>query len=266
MALPLLLKTWRDHWRGFVAWAVGLALITAVQLWVYPSIRDSASSTSQLIEAFPEEMRQIFDMSTYTTGEGYLNVELFSMVVPLIFIAVGATWGAAATADEEEKGTADLLLTLPVSWARIVVTKIVATVIALLVLAGVLALTVVVGSSMVDMGVDAGGVASACLMASLLGILYAGVGFLAGAMTGRRGVAIGATITLALAAFIAYSLASMVDFFENINPANPFEWALGFNPLVNGLDVGYALRLLLLSIVLLVAAVLVFRRRDIRSA
>ncbi len=74
-------------------------------------------------------------------------------------------------------------------------------------------------------------------------------------MTGRRGVAIGATITLALAAFIAYSLASMVDFFENINPANPFEWALGFNPLVNGLDVGYALRLLLLSIVLLVAAV-----------
>jgi ABC-2 type transport system permease protein len=261
VALPLLLKTWRDHWRGFLAWAVGLALITAVQLWVYPSIRDSASSTSQMIEAFPEEMRQIFDMSTYTTGEGYLNVELFSMVVPLIFIAVGATWGAAATADEEEKGTADLLLTLPVSWVRVMTTKIAATVLALVVLACVLA-----GSSMIDMGVEAGGIASACLMASLLGILYAGVAFLVGAMTGRRGVAIGATITLALAAFIAYSLASMVDFFESINPANPFEWALGFNPLVNGLDAGYVLRLLLLSIVLLAAAVLVFRRRDIRSA
>jgi ABC-2 type transport system permease protein len=264
--LPLLLKTWRDHWRGLIAWAVGRVLITAVQLWVYPSIRDSAASASQLVEAFPEEMRQIFDMSTYTTGEGYLNVELFSMVVPLIFIAVGATWGAGATADEEEKGTADLLLTLPVSWGRIVATKIVATVLALALLAAVLTVAVTVGSRLIDMEIEPANVASACLMAGLLGILYAGVGFLVGAMTGRRGVAIGATITLALAAFIAYSLASMVDFFENINPANPFEWALGLNPLANGIDVGYALRLLLLSIVLLVGSVLVFRRRDIRSA
>jgi ABC-2 type transport system permease protein len=103
-------------------------------------------------------------------------------------------------------------------------------------------------------------------MAALLGILYAGVGFLVGALTGRRGVATGATIALALGAFIAYSLAALVDFFENVGPANPFEWALGFNPLANGLDVGYASRLLLLSLLLFAGAVLVFRRRDIRSA
>ena len=266
MLLPLLLKTWRDHWRGLLAWAIGLALITAVELWVYPSIRDSASSTSQMVDAFPEEMQQIFDMSSYTTGAGFLNVELFSMIVPLVFIAVGATWGAGATADEEEKGTADLLLTLPVSWASIVVTKIVATVVALGLLAGLLALTILVGAGMIDMGVGAAGIAAACLMSALLGILYAGVGFLVGAMTGRKGVAIGTTIALGLAAFISYSLASLVDVFETINPANPFEWALGFNPLVNGLDVGYAIRLLLLSLVLFIASVLVFRRRDIRSA
>ena len=266
MLLPLLLKTWRDHWRGFLAWAIGLALITAVQLWVYPSIRDSATSTSQMLDAFPEEMRQIFDMSAYTTGAGFLNVELFSIVVPLVFIAVGATWGAGATADEEEKGTADLLLTLPVSWASVLVTKMVATVTALLLLAGLLALTIVVGAAIIDMGVETSGIVSACLMVTLLGILFAGVGFLVGAVTGRRGIATGATIGLALAGFIAYSLASLVDFFENIGPANPFEWALGFNPIANGIDVGYALRLLLVSTLLFVGAVLVFRRRDIRSA
>jgi ABC-2 type transport system permease protein len=266
MLLPLLLKTWRDHWRGLLAWAIGLALITAVELWVYPSIRDSAASTSQMVDAFPEEMQQIFDMSSYTTGAGFLNVELFSMIVPLVFIAVGATWGAGATADEEEKGTADLLLSLPASWASIVVTKIAATVVALTVLAGLLALTILVGAGMIDMGVAASGIVAACLMSMLLGNLYAGVGFLTGAITGRKGVAIGTTIALGLAAFISYSLASLVDVFENINPANPFEWALGFNPLVNGLDVGYAVRLLLLSLVLFTAAVLVFRRRDIRSA
>ena len=103
-------------------------------------------------------------------------------------------------------------------------------------------------------------------MVTLLGILFAGVGFLVGAVTGRRGVATGATIGLALAGFIAYSLSSLVDFFESISPVNPFEWALGFNPIANGIDVGYAVRLLLISILLFAGAVLVFRRRDIRSA
>ena len=123
MLLPLLLKTWRDRWRGLVAWTTGLVLITAVELYVYPSIRDSGEGMEALIEGFPDAMQEIFRMSDYTSGAGFLNVEMFSIIVPLVFIAVGATWGAGGTADEEEKGTADLLLTLPVSRAAIVVTK-----------------------------------------------------------------------------------------------------------------------------------------------
>jgi ABC-2 type transport system permease protein len=263
--LPLLLKTWRDRWRGLIAWTTGLVLITVVELYVYPTIRDSGEGMEALIEGFPEPMQEIFRMSDYTSGAGFLNVEMFSIIVPLVFIAVGASWGAGATADEEEKGTADLLFTLPVSRTAVLLTKGAAAIIVLLGLTLVLAVTLVVGSSMVDLGVDYSYLIAACVMSGMLGVLYAGIGFLIGAATGRRGVALGVAFTLAIAGFLLYSLSPMVDGFERVNPVNPFQWAVGSNALTDGIDVGYALRLLLLSIALFAGSVLVFRRRDIRA-
>ena len=265
MLLPLLLKTWRDRWRGLIAWTTGLVLITAVELYVYPSIRDSGEGMEALVEGFPEPMQEIFRMSDYTSGAGFLNVEMFSIIVPLVFIAVGASWGAGATADEEEKGTADLLLTLPVSRTAILLTKGAATVLVLLGLIIVLAVTLVLGSGMVDLGVAYANLVAACLMSGLLGILYAGIGFFVGAATGRRGIALGVAFTLAIAGFLLYSLSPMVEGFENVNPVNPFQWAVGSDALTSGIDAGYALRLLLLSIVMFAGAVLAFRRRDIRA-
>jgi len=265
MLLPLLLKTWRDRWRGLVAWTTGLVLITAVELYVYPSIRDSGEGMEALIEGFPDAMQEIFRMSDYTSGAGFLNVEMFSIIVPLVFIAVGATWGAGGTADEEEKGTADLLLTLPVSRAAIVATKSAATIGVLVGLMAVLAVTLIVGSGMVDLGVASSRLVAACVMSGLLGVLYAGLGFLVGAATGRRGIALGVAFTLAIAGFLLYSLSPMVEGFENINPVNPFQWAVGGDPLNNGIDIGYALRLALLSAVLFAGSLVAFRRRDIRA-
>ncbi len=265
MLLPLLVKSWRDRWRGLLAWTTGLVLITIVELYVYPSIRDSAEGMSQLIEAFPEGMREIFPMTDYTSGPGFLNVEMFSIVVPLVFIAVGASWGASATADEEEKGTADLLLTLPVSRTSIVVTKCLATIAVLTGLTAVLAITLVIGAGVVDMDIGTAELVAACAMHGLLGVLYAGIGFLVGAATGRRGVALGVAFTLAIAGFLVYSLASLVDFFDTVNPANPFEWVVGSDPLTNGLDVGYTVGLVVVSLLLFAGSAIAFRRRDIRA-
>ncbi len=265
MLLPLLLKTWRDRWRGLAAWTIGLALIGVVELYVYPSIRDSAEGMASLVEAFPEAMQQMFRMSDYTSGAGFLSVEMFSIMVPLVFISVGATWGASATADEEEKGTADLLLTLPVSRTQVIVTKALATLCALAAIVAVISVTLVIGAAVVDMDVPAGNIWAASAMSGLLGALYAALGLLIGALTGRRGVALGAAVALAIAGFLVYSLAPMLDFFENVNPVNPFQWAVGGEPLRYGLDVGYSASLFALALLLFAGALIAFRRRDIRA-
>ncbi|CAB4935139.1 MAG: ABC transporter permease subunit [Actinobacteria bacterium] len=265
MLTALLTKSWRDHWRGLASWAGGLIAIAAIQLWVYPSIRQSSEGISQMIEGYPEVFKEMFRMTDYTSGPGFLNVELFSFMVPLILIAVGVSWGAAATADEEHRGTADILLALPVSRFSIIVTKMIATALVLLGLCLALTITLIIGTRLVDIDVAAANLFAASFSCALLGMLYASLGFLFGALVGRPGIAMGAGIALGLAAFVFYSLAPLVDTFDAITPVNPFQWALGNDPLVNGLALSNIGWLAGTSAVVLAASVVAFNRRDIST-
>lgn len=264
--LPALVsKSLRDRWRSLLAWTVGLCAIAAVQLSVYPSVRDSAAGMNQFIDEFPEAFRTMFRIEDYTSGPGFLGTELFSMFVPLIFIGVCAAWCAAATAGEEDAGTADLLLTLPIGRARVVMSKSVALLIAVAGIIAVFCIVLLLGAQVVDLSVGAGNVVAATLGAALLGLLFGGVALLIGAGLGRRGAALGGAIGLALAGFLLYSLAPLVDWLEPWQKASPFYWALGTDPIRHGLDLGWSAVLVGLSVALATASVLVFERRDIRS-
>ena len=265
MRTALLIKTWRDHWRSLLAWALGLAAMAAVQLSVYPSIAASSADMDAMLKNWPDVFQGMFSFEDYTTGAGFLNVELFSMIVPLVLVAVGVGWGASATADEERNGTADILLTLPISRTSVIVTKMLAAVGALAALALVTAAVIAIGGPLVDIDIAFGTLLRACFGSALLGLLFGAVAFLIAAVTGKRGVAKGAAIGLALGSFLVKSLSSMVDSFDAINPANPFTWALQGNPLVNPLLPSSAGWLALTSLVLSVGAVFAFRRRDISS-
>ena len=259
----LSVKTWRDHWRAIAGWAAGLAAICTMQLAVYPSVRESSAGMSQLIDSFPSALRTMFRMTDYTSGPGYLGAEVFSIFVPFVFVGLGASWGSGATATEEERGTADLLVTLPVSRDRILLAKLAAIVSAIGVLALLLWSILLVGSQLVGLPVGAAQLLGACVSVGLLGCLYSGVGLAVGALTGRRAVALGASVGLALAAFLLYSLGPLVGALKPWLRVTPFQWALGNEPLRNGISGGYVTLLVVTSGATFVLAVLAFRRRDI---
>ena len=139
--MVLLLKTARDHWRSYLVWTIGLLAMVGIQLSVYPTVRSSAAGLATFLDNYPEALKQIFRMEDYTSGAGYLSTELFSMMLPLIFISIGASWGANATAQEEECRTADILLTLPISRVRVLSTKITTAILAQVLLAAVTVLS-----------------------------------------------------------------------------------------------------------------------------
>lgn len=259
----LWLETWRDHWRSIAGWAIGLIALVAVMMAVYPSIRSTSASMEEYIQAMPEAFRSMFRLTDYSSGPGYLGAELFSFMVPMVFIGVGVTWGAAATAGEEQAGTADLLLALPVSRDRVIVTRMLALVALLLGLALVMWAALVVGAEAAELTVGGGGLLAASLMSGLLGCLFAALALLVGALTGRRGAALGVSIAAALAAFLVYTLGPLVDWLEGAVRYTPFQWAYGNEPLRNGFDLGYTALTLGLTVGLSIAAAVAFRRRDI---
>ena len=260
---PLFRKAWRDHRRGFIGWLAGVVGITIMQLAVYPSIRDSRASWGEAMKQFPEALQKMFRMADYTSEIGYLSTELFAITLPLLFIGVGASWGARATAEDEETGTADILLSLPISRRSVILTRMAAMLSALTALATALFVTLIIGATFLDLSIAVMRYIDAGIVLILVGMVFGSISMLFGTITGHKGAALGYSVGLAIALFVLYSLAPLVSAFDTILKFNPLQWTIGSQPLALGIDVPYTLLALGVTAVVMAGATLMFERRDI---
>ena len=260
---PLSRRVLRERWKGLAGWLFGVISLIAIQVSVYPTIRDSRKGWSDVTEQFPEAFKKIFRMEDYTSPTGYLTTELFSFMIPLIFIGLATTWAARSASDEEEHGSADVLLSLPISRFAILMTRLITMlgVVAVLVIATTAAL--ILGTEIVDMDVGALNIFQAAIACGLLSLPFGGLAVVLSASTGRRGIGLGGGLGTAIAMFVLYSLAPLVSFLENLLPLNPFEWTIGQTPLASGLDTRYSIVAAAVSCGLFVCAFYVYEHRDI---
>ena len=251
--------------RSLLAWTLGLVLITVMQLAIYPSMASSGDAMQEYVDAWPEALREAFGLADYTTGAGYLNTELFSMMLPLVLVGVALAAGAAATAGEEEQGTLELLLGTPVRRSTVLAGKLVAMTASVGIVSAAFVVTLIVGAPLVDLSIGSSYVIAATLMLALLAVLFGAVGLLLGALSGHRAVALGAGFGLAIAAYLLNVLAPLADWLEPWQSASPFEWALGDRPLFNGLAVGAVALIVAVAAAITAAAFAAFARRDIAT-
>lgn len=236
MSLTLILKTLRDRWKNAFGWALALTALTSVQLYIYPSIEKSATAMDELIKMFPKEMIAMFRIEDYTSSAGFLGTELFSMMYPLVFIAVAASWGSAAGAEEEETGTSEVIYALPVTRTRVIVSKLASAWLVMAAIAVLEMLILFVGAAMVDLDLKEVDLLAATVSCLALGVFFNALALAISSLSGSRGLALGISIGIGLLSFLIFSLAPMVDSFDAILPAMPFEWALGGKPLTDGFD------------------------------
>ena len=265
MNLAIVLRSLTDHWKSTLMWALGIVSITSIQLYIYPSVIESSAAMQSYIDAFPEALKTVFRIEDYFSGEGFLGTELYSMMVPLILISLSAARGSSAIAAEEESGSADILFSLPISRAKIVVSKLVALIVEATFVATCLVIAIAIGSRLVDMQISLRKVVVATTAVLLLGLIFGALALIAGALTGKKAVATGLAIAAAISALLFYSLAPIVDTFDAFTPFNPMNWAINGNPLSDGVSAGNFAKLLGLFLALTSSALLVFRNRDIKS-
>lgn len=257
-------KTLRDHWHGIVGWGAGLALMALIELLVYPSVRNEAEGFRDLFEAYPEAMKAFMGVQEdFTSGPGFLATELFGFLLPLVLLSVGISFGSGATAGEEERRTADLLMANPLTRTRVVLEKAAAMVVALALVGAGLAIVLWVGVAALDMGVGWTRILAAVGGGVLLGALYGAVALLVGCLTGHRWLAAGVSTALALGAYLLSSLAPLVDALQPWRGLSPFHWYAGAEQLTDGARLGGLGLLTVCALAVTWLAVLAFDRRDI---
>lgn len=264
MLTSVLTKTLRDQTRSLIGWCVSLALLVAMYVAFWPTVRDQPSM-GDFLDQLPEAFRSLFassgaDMSTPT---GYVQVELLSFMGPIAVLLYAVGTGAGAIGGEEDKHTLDLLLSNPVSRTRVVLDKFVAMAAGTFLLASVTGLALVFEGRLADLELDEGMVAATMLHLALLGVVFGTVALALSASTGRTGTSRGIPAVLAVVAYVVNGLAPLVDWLEGIQKFSPFFQYIGHDPLRHGVDGGSLAVSVGTALVLLVMAVMGFRRRDV---
>lgn len=257
----VLQKALWDQRRSLPLWASSLTIIILLEAALWPSMEGMASLDDYLQE-FPAGLRELFAIDQMSTGTGFFNAELFTLVLPMMFLVHTINRGARMLAGEEEQGTLDLLLVTPLSPSRLLLQEAAALTIGTAVLGLTVMGATVAGSALFGLGIT---VTSAMVGASalvLLGTEFGMVALVTGALTGRRGLAIAVPAGLVMAAYLLFVAGVFVEDLATWRALSPFDQALHDGPLTSEAPSSFGWMLVPPALVLL-AALPLWSRRDI---
>jgi beta-exotoxin I transport system permease protein len=247
--------------RSLIGYCLGMAVYTLVVVAMYPAFKTS-SSLDKFI-ASDSTAAALFGISgSISTSSGWLNGNIYANFFPLVMLLLTVGYGAACLAGQDEDGTLGLLAVLPVRRSVIVANKAAAMAAQAAALAATVAVLVVTGRSF-QLSVTVAHVVSVSAAIFLLGLDFGLVAMAAGALTGRRGTAIGVGTALAAASYLVSSLAPVASWIRPGRYASLFYWSVGNSQIIRGVSAGDYAVLVAVGLCVLTAAMLAFRRLDI---
>ena len=262
----IFLKELRDRRISLFWWGISFFLLALMIGSVFPTIQKTGAGFQSYIENLPDAFKAAFMIEKVvdlTSAKGFLNAELFSMMIPVMLIIFAVGFGSGAIAGEEEAGTLDLLLANPLSRRRVLLEKFVAMVLGTGLLGFVLWISLVITVAAFDMNIGAGPLAAATVSSILISLTFGVIALALGAATGRKGLAIGAAIGLTTASYLLNVLAKSVESLKNYDKLSLFYYQVNADPLNNGLRLGDVAVFVGVISVFLIIAFLGFQRRDL---
>jgi ABC-2 type transport system permease protein len=252
--------------RSLGVWCVALAGLIGMYVAVYPSVKGTGSSFSKLIDEMPAAYKALFTTGggiDFSTPAGYLNVELFSFMGPIVVLIYAIGAGASAIAGEEDRHTLDLLLVNAVGRRRLVIEKMLAITAGVALLVAAVWIALLIEGRVASMDVPIANSAAALVHLGLLAIEFGAVALLVGAYTGRLSVSRAVAGVLAVLAYVINALAPLVSWLESVRKFSPFFQYSGHDPLRSGASIPAIVVTVFSTVVLVAAAATAFQRRDV---
>ncbi len=243
---------WQIFWYG-----IGLALMAALVIYVYPSY------ASQLADFnIPEAMRALTGNVDYGTGAGFLSGEFLSWV-PIVVAVFAIMSGTSAIGSEEANGTLDLLLAQPISRRRVAIEKLAALFVSTLLVVLITYIGWLISVPFVKIDVGLGDLALATVNLVPIMLVLQSIGCLASVSMANRGVATGAVTAFTVASYFVNYVASLVHAIEPLRLLSIFHYYHGTEVLTDGLQWFGFILLLALYVGFSILAVTGLERREI---
>jgi len=247
--------------RGLLGWAIALSAVVGIYVPFYPLM--GGAELQSIIDTLPSELISAMGYDRIGSPEGYLTSTIFGLLGPALLLAFAVATGARAIAGEEEAGGLELAASAPVRRDVLLAGRVLALHTQVAVLALVVFAVTTLLTSIVEMDVAVSGIAAASVGLNFLAIAIGTVALAAGAVTGRRGVAVAAGAGVAVASYMANALSGIVTRGELLERLSPFAWYLANDPVAQGLSLGGSAALIAMAFVAWGVALVGFARRDL---
>lgn len=250
--------------RGSIlGWTIGLAFFVSLYTSVYPTM--PAEMLDLNLEGI--ELYQALGIMEMTTFEGYLASTVFNFLGLLTGIyAVVA--GVSALAGEEDSGTLELILALPLPRRQIVLVKALAISLSAAIILGLVGLFLMGALAAIQPQIETR-VSASGLLAVVLGhlpilLLFMMLSLFLGAYLPNRRSATAAGLVALLASYFIDNLANIAESIQPLQRFSPFYYFdLGPAAILEGLPAGDQLLLLAVAAAFLLLALFSFERRNV---
>jgi beta-exotoxin I transport system permease protein len=237
VALELFRRGLGDHRRALVGWGLGVIGYAALVASIFPSIK-GAADFKKLVQQYPDALKSLFGLGEggdITSGAGYMDAELFSLILPLLVLVLAIGSGARTFAGEEDRGLLELGLSYPVRRRDAVLAKgaAVAAEILVVCVCGLAALVVL--NEAVGLDLSFRRIAAALGGVAALGLFFGWLALAIGAAIPSRMLAVGVPAALAAAAYLVGGLHQLAGWLDPLRFLSPF-WLVGSTPLQKGID------------------------------
>ena len=247
--------------RSTIGYTAGLVLYALAVVALYPAFKHSSSLDSLIHN--DATAAALFGVSgSISSSAGWLNGNLYANLVPLIILFVTIGYGAAALAGQDEEGTLCLIATLPLTRRAIVAQKLAAMATQAVIVAVAVAACVIIGRSFQLTTTPAAAI-STSLAVVIMALDFGLVAMAVGALSGRRGTAIGVATAIAAASYLVSSLAPVVAFIRPARYASLLYWSVGDNQLAGHATVADFAVLATVGIAGVIATIAAFVRQDL---
>lgn len=260
--LPLFVRAFAESWRGLIAWAIGVAGVLFLYLPLYPSIGGS-NELQGILDSLPPKLIAALGYDQISTGAGYTQSTFFGLVGFVLLVVAATSWGSSLIAGEWESGRLELDLAHGVSRVRVVLEAALTVLVKLALLLAVAVAVMLVLNEPAELELEIGNVIAAAVGTTGLALLSGVTALLIGTATGRRSLAATGGALVAALGYVLQALAKQSADLEWLGTLSPFNWVNDPVPLLEGWNTaGFALTWGI-SVLLVAAAALVLRVRDI---
>lgn len=260
------IETFKQTWKQMVYWGIGLASMGLLVVLMIPVF--DVQQFKELLETFPPMMLAMFgigsDIELFATNEGFVAIGFFGKFA-LIFAVYPVVMGMRISANDEDNGSMDMLLSLPVQRARVILERFLAYSVSIIgvVFMIYLGMTLGVAISSVELNMNA----LSTVIFNLIPVLIFVLAFTAfiGTLVRRRQIALGIVTAFVITSFMLQTIGAMAEgtVAEPIGAISFFTYYNAGTILADGVVWLHIAGLVALSVFLLGLSTYRYEQRDI---